>query len=171
MNTTDTNNLYYHHFLLSIGKGVDPEIDPNIGSIYRYKGGLYKGRPYYVIGNIQRRRGLGIGSFFQSLFQRAAPLLRSLGSKTVDVVSNIAKDAIQGENIKTSAIKNIKEAIPAAFSGIINRDNTEYTPQLESRKRKVISSSIKKNKKRKTKGSGGFNQLYPALKLMKYGNS
>jgi hypothetical protein len=169
-------NRYYKHFLLTLGNGIDSRIEPNIGSVYRYRGGLHRGRPHLAFGSIHRRRGLGFGSFFQALFQRAAPLLRNLGAKTVDLVSNIAKDSLQGENIKDSAIKHIQQAVPAAFSGLITRETpvaaaAEKFTILNRRKRPASTKrpGVKSSKLRKT--GSGINQLYPALELIRNGSS
>jgi hypothetical protein len=167
-------NKYYKHFLLTLGSGIDSQVEPNIGSVYRYRGGLHKGRPHLVLGSIHRRRGLGFGSLLQSLFQRAAPLLRTLGTKTVDIVSNIAKDSLQGANIKDSAIKHIQQAVPEAFSGLINREEPvkENFTIINKRKRSAAATrkTVTSNKLRKRSGSG-INQLYPALHLIRNGSA
>lgn len=183
------NSRYYKHFLLSLGRGLDSTTEEsNLGSIYRYKGGLYRRKSQLV--STRRRRGLGFGSFFASLFQRAAPLLRTLGSKTVDLVSNIAKDSLAGEPIQASAIKHIQKAVPAAFSGLITRPSLveqRAEPFTSIKKRKKPNSFITKQgviklrktgsghrvsfhhpKKKKIRGTG-INQLYPALSLIHNG--
>lgn len=177
------HSRYYKNFLLSLGRGLDPTIESNLGSIYRYKGGLYKHKSHFI--SSRRRRGLGFGSFFSSLFQRAAPLLRTLGTKTIDLVSNIAKDSLAGEPIKNSSIKHIQKALPEAFSGLITRPSniTKSEPFTVVKKRKKSSTILTKqgNIKLRRSGSGhhhhrqrtkrgtGINQLYPALSLIHNG--
>jgi hypothetical protein len=93
-------------------------------------------------------------------------------------VSNIAKDAIHGENIKDAAIKNIKtgaqqlldQAAPQAFTGLITKSAepsieksvTSQPARVKLRKRKLplkgsgCSTNFKKKKK----------DQYPALSLL-----
>lgn len=139
-----------------IGSGINEgeKYIPNIGSVYTYRSNLKKGAGHRFF---RRQRGLGLASFFTSLFSRAAPLLRNIGSHAVDVVSHIAKDAIKGENVKASAIRNIKEAIPAALSSISNPSLTKSAniesplsdelPREVKKRKSVISSPIIKRKK------------------------
>ena len=137
------HNRYYVHFRNSLGYGLQAE--PDFGQFYSYKSGLQRGRGQLFL----RRRGLGFASFFTSLFQKASPLLKSFGSKAVDVVSNIAKDALQGENIKDSAAKNITQAISSAFTNNSTKEvNKPILQNPPKRKRigPVISSSVPKKK-------------------------
>ena len=135
-------NRYYLYHKHVVGEGIaNEQYIPDLGPVYTYRAGLRRGRGQYFI----RRRGLGLASFFSSLLQRATPLLRNIGSHAVDVVSNIAKDALQGENIKESAIKNIKKAVTPTINKILNpQTETEKTPT--KRKQPIVSSAIKRKK-------------------------
>lgn len=147
-------NQFYHFHKHMTGAGINEEkYVPNIGNVYTYRSNLKRGAGHRFF---RRQRGLGLASFFTSLISRAAPILRTIGSHAVDVVSHIAKDAIKGENIKSSAIRNIKEAIPSALSSITNPPTLNTSETLkqelsrEPKKRKsaaVISSPVIKRKK------------------------
>jgi hypothetical protein len=162
-------NQFYHFHKHMVGSGINEggKYVPHIGNVYTYRSNLKKGAGHRFF---RRQRGLGLASFFTSLISRAAPVLRNIGSHAVDVVSNIAKDAIKGENIKTAAIRNIKEAIPAALSSITKPTLTNANelsppptppPSRELKRKSVISSPIIKRKiPRRPKTT------YPALRRL-----
>lgn len=136
-----SHNRYYLYFKHSSGEGLDygEKYVPSLGQIYSYNPGLQRGRGQLFL----RRRGLGFASFFSSLIQRATPLLRNIGSRAVDVVSNIAKDTLQGTNLKEAAIKNISKAV----SDYTNSSSAEEAPTSLPPQ---PQQSISKAKKRKT---------------------
>jgi hypothetical protein len=126
---SDSENKYYGHFKAVIGRG-EGNYYANIGHVYKKRPGIQRGYGRTLIGHklSSRQRGLGFGSTLMSMFRMAAPILKVLGSKAVDVVSNVAKDAIRGENVKDSVIKHAKNQAsdiinqaPAAFTGLVSR--------------------------------------------------
>jgi hypothetical protein len=180
-------NRYYEYFKEAVGKG-DGQYYANIGEIYRMRPGIQRGYGQFVVGSrLQGRykRGMGIGSAIMSLFKRAVPLLKVLGSRAVDLASNIAKDTIQGNNVKESAIKHASNEAntllsnaPSTIANFLN-NNTPSMPitvssqpvtasvgpsatsnrqKSKTRKRKLISSG-------RSKTGRGFK--FPALELMK----
>lgn len=167
----DKNNKYYLFFMNQAGKRLDGDgiAVPDLGEIYHFRNGLRRGNGHLVFGRIRRRRGLGIGSFLLNLFNRAKPVLRAIGTKAVDVASSIAKDALSGEDIKTSAISNITAALPPTlkrFAGI----NTEET---SSPPKRVSFGADKQRKKRKTRiktgrglESNSISSVYPGLQFL-----
>jgi hypothetical protein len=90
------------------------------------------GMPFYKGRDIQY--GNGLGSFFRRIYKWIAPIARkhilpiaqNVGSNLVNNAANIAKDAIQGENIKSSAKKRLSESL------------TDLTQSAKDLKRKVI---------------------------------
>lgn len=155
------HNRYYLYFKESQGGGASSEkYVPDLGFVYSYNTNLRRGRGQLFL----RRRGLGFSSFFSSLFQRAAPFLRNIGTKAVDVVSNIAKDTLQGENLKDSAVKNITKAVTEFVTPNQTTNNHSEGKQnigiTENKKRKtLIASSIAQKKKKP-------NFKYTALKKL-----
>lgn len=150
MNPSLKYNPYYHYLKFMVGDGFnDNTYIPGVGAVYSYRTSLKRGAGHRFF---RRHRGLGFASFFTSLFSRAAPLLRKIGTHAVDVFSNIAKDTIQGENIKSATTRNLKEAIPA-LSKIVNptipspSESVSITEIPKKRKSVVISSPIIKRKK------------------------
>ena len=155
-------NTYHEFFKSQIGRGVG--YIPHIGDIYQFEAGTQ--RLGYGYGYAAGRRGLGFSSFFSNLFKRAIPLLQNWGTKAVNVASDIAKDAIQGENIGQSAIKHLTTAAqnlvaPEPFSGEVNTNKqSQPPPSLKRRK----SGSAAKNARRKNNKKTG--RGYTALNYL-----
>jgi hypothetical protein len=156
-------NRYYTYFHREItGHGLDDDYEPNIGSVYNYRIGLERrGRGQYYA----RHRGFGLGSFFSSLFHRATPFLRNLGTHAVSIVSNIAKDAVQGENIKESAIKHITKAVaPVVDNLLATKPQPPLSPQQpvsnnRKRKKTITASSIKQKTRRNNPSYSALNKI------------
>lgn len=125
-------NPYFHYFKTVVGRG-NGEYYTGIGNIYKSRRGIQRGYGIFLPGVPHgARRGLGLGSVFKSLFRVATPILRNigtaLGSTAVDVLSNTAKDALQGSILTQSFLKHGKTGaqdllskVPRAFSGTIER--------------------------------------------------
>lgn len=128
----DSTNPYVDFFRDSLGRGP--------GRYYTHIGEVFSTTPKYqkgfgYLGGRNRypfRHGRGIGSTLMSMFRMAMPLLKRgvqrLGTEAVDVAAKIAGDAIQGQNIKESAIKHASEKasqlmkeLPGSFSGLIDK--------------------------------------------------
>jgi hypothetical protein len=158
-------NPYTDFFMDSIGRGS--------GKYYSHIGEIFQASPHYqkgfgYLGYRQKhsfRHGRGIGSTLMSMFRMAIPLLKrgvqKLGTEAVDVAAKVASDAIQGENIKESAIKHasntaqkILKDLPGTFSGIINKTaETQPAPVIPpttlvaprpTKKRKLLPSSARR---------------------------
>jgi hypothetical protein len=109
-----TDNPYYEYFKVTLQSAEDIEqkggkfYDSSIGHVYEAPRPYFRGRglagPAYSI------RGEGIGNILGRLFKWSQPLLRRLGQKVFDsaanVATNVAHDAIQGENIIESTKKH-----------------------------------------------------------------
>ena len=92
-----------------------------------------------------------------SMFRMAIPLLKhgvqKLGTEAVDVAAKVASDAIQGQNIKESAIKHasntaqkILQDLPETFSGIINKSTTSTPPPVIPPSTLIPRRPLKKRK-------------------------
>lgn len=110
-------------------------------------------------------RGSGIGSIFSNIFKAIIPLASkainigrkvaasSTGQKiikaakrtAVDAGLDIANDVLKGENVKTSANKNLK-SVGARFV-----DNAAKEFSTGGKKKKKKRASVKKNVKKKSK--------------------
>lgn len=68
---------------------------------------VYRGR--------RRQRGYGLGGLFASLFRQAAPLLKQgakvMGKQLLKTGVAVAKDVVQGRNLKTSLKKRGVEGV------------------------------------------------------------
>jgi hypothetical protein len=144
-----SHNRYYQYFIHASGEGLDSDekFVPNLGQIYSYNPSLLRGRGQ--LAGAHRGRG-----FFGDLWRSATPYLKNLGSRAVDLVSNIAKDTLHGTSIKEAAIKNIAKTVSDITSSNTspNVEVEEATPppqssRLKPKKRKsLIASSIARKK-------------------------
>lgn len=106
-------------------------------------GGAYD---FNVFRGATYQRGYGLGGSFRSFFrwlvpifkEHALPLLKSgaqeVGKKAISSISNIAKDAVNGRNIKEAAGEHLNTAV----------DNLK-----EKVNKKLRGKGIKRRKKRK----------------------
>lgn len=163
-------NRYYRHFLTQIGGG-EVEV-PELGEIYRYNSPLRKGGGHLFHARIRQRKGLGFGSLIASLYQRAKPLLKVLGTQAVNVISGIAKDTISGQNIKDATVRNIAKALPPGLVPVTTSDSTtnqNATPPLDStlpsRKRSKQRTELKVKQQRRRRGQG-LSEIYPGLEYL-----
>lgn len=97
---------------------------------YKGIGTLYRASPTFQRGyglkagsfNNLKKRGTGVGSFFQSLWRVAFPMIKTgakkLGSTALDVATSVASDALQGRNIKESAKEHLTTKGTALLSDI-----------------------------------------------------
>ena len=115
----------------------------------------------YHSGDIYQR-GSGLGSFFSGLFKSVVPLAKSflksstgqtLKNVALSTASNVAKDIIEGRNVKESAKENLgdaKQKIKTLIKKKFDLDPDEIQPtqppKRKSRNKKVIGSKIKKLK-------------------------
>jgi len=158
-------NRYYQHFLNQTGRGGFTI--PEIGEIYHYKTALRRGEGRLFNSRIQHRRGLGFGTYLSALYQRAKPLLKVLGTKAVNIVSNIAKDTLSGKNLKDAAVQNIIKALPPGISSIA------FPPKTESETGSAVAPfdiikkrSVRRKLTRKRKIGRGLEEQYPGLQFL-----
>ena len=100
-------------------------------------------------------KGAGIGSLIGSIFRKTMPLItkgaKTIGKQLVQTGLNIASDAMQGENVKSSAEKNFKTAGNNLLSALADSFSNPIAPtQSKKRARKRPAKTTKANKKRKT---------------------
>jgi len=145
------NNRYFHYFHNQVtGRGIiEDDYVPNLGQVYNYNIGLRRGRGQFY----GRHRGFGLGSFFSSLLQRATPFLRNIGNHAVNAAANIAKEAIQGNNIKEAAIKHISNAVAPVVQNLLSNQQQQQQQQppppapKSTKKRKIITTKAKNIKR------------------------
>jgi hypothetical protein len=160
----DGYNRYYQHFLNQSGRGEFTI--PELGEIYHYKTALRRGNGHLFNSRIRYRRGLGFGTILSSLYQRAKPLLRVLGTKAVNVISNIAKDTLSGKNFKDATIKNISQALPPGIAAFIPPNLGEREPVITSvSPSDLIKTQRLRRLQRKRKGRG-LEEQYPGLQFL-----
>lgn len=169
-------NPFYDHFkyLIVSGYGGLGTRDDDIGDLYR--GVLYQ-RGYGLQGNsyelvdMYSKQGLGFGDVLRPLFSFFAPLakqgLQYLGKQAISTVADIAKDALEGKDVKKAAEERLQskaETILAKAPQVI-----KAVTYNQGKKRKVPSLSVStkpggsKRKQRKVVEGSGLHNIYPAL--------
>ena len=115
------------------------------------------------------QRGKGIGSFFASLFKRAVPALKAMGSKilgssiTQNVGKtlahsalqgglNIASDTLGGKNFKDSFSSNVNQA-KQEMAKTLRKEADARKPPLKRKEVSTIRSSKHVRKKKKPRKS------------------
>jgi hypothetical protein len=131
-------NPFYDQFKLECVKGGGLRDEDDLGEFYR--GSMYQrgyglgfGEPF--IGNDMC--GYGLGQTLSNLFQMAWPLLKRgmkfLGTSAVGTVADIARDVIEGKNVKESAKERVTKTAqdilakaPKAISEGVRGSGAEY---------------------------------------------
>jgi len=102
--------------------------------------------PYYSGSRMQK--GYGIGGVFGKLFKGAQPMLSSAiktaGKELLQTGINIARDALQGKNLKQSAKTNFKRS----GANLLGKLSTAFeNPKPLAKKRKATRPKTSKNKR------------------------
>lgn len=172
-------NPYHLYFKNSLGYGGSVDFD-GIGPLYRARRGVrgygqFSHRGTGVLGNIF--------SFFKSM---AKPLLNAVAPSTIETVTNVAKDAIDGLNVKDSfkkhaatEAKKLLGKVPDSFSKILTK-SSQPTDENTSSSTAVEQSrpSLKRQRPRKLRQPAAgaiatrpkkrrISSPFPALNLMK----
>jgi hypothetical protein len=147
-----SSNPYYKYFKNITGRGSD------IGDVYSNNPDFQRG--YGVVtrralGTSRVQLGGGIGTWFRNLFQFAKPMLTRGLKGALDVGTKIANDVIDGENVKASFKKRVKEkastSLHPVVSNLVNKTIGSgiraSSSKLSSVKRKRLSAGAKKNRK------------------------
>lgn len=109
--------------------------------------------PIYRGGSVQR--GYGLGSIFSGLVKSAIPLLKSgaksLGKTALKTGLNVARDAIEGKNIKQAFTDNLQQAGSETLDNLIDTVSKSSHRKKRTNKRRMTSndSAIPKKKRRK----------------------
>jgi hypothetical protein len=98
---------------------------------------------------VRYQRGQGLGGVFRKLFrwiapiikQHGAPILKSVGESGIQGLTNFAKDALEGKDIKQSAQDRFTETIDDL--------KKKATMKGNGIKRKKLIRKLKKIRKRK----------------------
>lgn len=99
------------------------------------------------------QKGHGIGNFFSSMLRGAMPLIKS-GAKTIGRQAlkagwNIARDAISGRDVKSSARRNLTTAGDNLVGRLVETLDSPPSASAKGRSRK------RKKRTRTMKGNGG----------------
>ena len=131
--------------------------------LYRPDAGTYRGHfhnqrgghslPGFRGGGIQR--GYRLGSMFRSFFRSAVPLLKS-GARTVGKAAlntgiDVAKDVLDGNDVRTAAAGRLKETGQKLKGQAIDAAKKKVLPMQngQGRKRKATGSAKSTPNKRK----------------------
>ena len=110
-------------------------------------GGIFRGAPYqkgYGLGDVMVKFINWMKPFFSKAKENLMPVLKAsaknIGQEVINSASNIAKDLIDGKNLKESSEKNINETIDKltktqAGSGTINKRRLERKNNIRRKKR------------------------------------
>lgn len=162
-------NPFYDQFKLECVKGGGLRDEDDLGEFYRgslYQRGYGLGFEEPFFGNDMY--GYGLGQTLSNLFQMAWPLLKRgmkyLGTSAVGTAADIARDVIEGKNVKQSARehvtktaqdilakapKAIREGVRGSGADYISNDLFVPSVSLRStpkRKRAVSSRGTSKKK-------------------------
>lgn len=112
--------------------------DPNSSSaFYQNYYTLQSGDGISVFKGATVQRGRGIGSFFSRMLRGAMPLLKTgaktVGKQLITSSANMAKDLLNGSDLKSSAVKNFSEGGSELLSGLAN---VFQKPKPTNKKRK-----------------------------------
>jgi hypothetical protein len=163
-------NPFYSHFkvLASTGQGIN--LEDGIGDVYR---GVLFQRGYglgYNAADVYAMQGLGFQDVLSSLFRVVSPYLQSglryLGNEAVSTVANIAKDAINGENVKEAAKQrtaNTAEEIYAKAPDAIARVFNKKNGTVKRRASPFHTSTSVTSLQKKRKFGRGLLREYPVL--------
>lgn len=100
------------------------------------------------------QRGHGIGGFFSRLLRGAMPLLKSgakiVGKQLIDTSANVAKDLINGEDLKSAALQNFSTGGKQLLSTLTGTLKSKGTKRKRSVKSNSSTRSPKTNKRQRT---------------------
>ena len=110
-----------------------------------------EGLGYFSGSTVQK--GSGIGSLLGSVFRKTLPLIKSgaahIGKQLLSTGVNIARDALEGKDVKQSAGHNFK----TAGAGLLTALSDSLGGRKQTKKRKAAPSKHKSKKKSKASAS------------------
>ena len=100
---------------------------------------------------VRYQKGFGLGGVFRKLFryiipiikEKGIPILKSVGETAIKGVSNLAKDALSGKNVKQSAEQRMMES----FNEL--KQKAGMTGNGIKRRRKKLTRKVNFNFKKK----------------------
>lgn len=104
-----------------------------------------------VYRGVRYQKGFGLGGVFRKLFryiipiikEKGIPILKSVGETAIKGVSNLAKDALSGKNVKQSAEQRMMES----FNEL--KQKAGMTGNGIKRRRKKLTRKVNFNFKKK----------------------
>lgn len=104
------------------------------------------------------QRGHGIGGFFSNLFKGAMPVLKSglktVGKELLSAGVDIARDALQGKDVKTTAKRRMLASGDNLLSKFSDKMRGSGLRPIKRRHRAALRNCSNKAKKRKTAKGG-----------------
>jgi hypothetical protein len=149
-----SNNPYYSYFKNITGRGSE------IGDVYSNIPDFQRGYgvvPRYALSTSRVQLGGGIGTWFKNLFQFAKPMLTRGLKGVLDVGTKIANDVIDGENVKSSFKKRVKEkastSLPPVVSNLVNKTigsgiRSSSSRQTSVKQKRPSVAGVKKKKEK-----------------------
>jgi hypothetical protein len=103
------------------------------------------------------QRGYGFGNVFRRFFrwvvpilkENAMPVIKNLGKETLKGAINVATDALDGQDIKSSAKSNLKKSLQNISTQYGNGKKRKKTVFKETKTFKKPNHSTNKKKKRR----------------------
>ena len=99
------------------------------------------------------QRGRGIGGFFSRVLRGAMPLIKSgakaVGKQLIDSGANIARDLLEGKNLKTASIENLSNGGKQLLSTLTNNFRVEKPPRKRKSQSAVLNSQKTQHKKQR----------------------
>lgn len=170
--------FYEHCKRMAMGGGFKPGDSDEIGQVYKsilHQQGFGFSPEMY---DYDETYGLGLGQMFSKLFRAAAPAVKSglkyLGKTAVGTVADIAKDALNGDDLKESATRHVQNALGDVFAKapeLLRANTAGQWNKSGSRKRqavshpsrgKLVASARRGNKRRRQAQSYDLDE-YPGL--------
>ena len=170
--------FYEHCKRQAVGAGLKGH---EVGDVYRtvlYQRGF--GMNHAI--DLRRTHGLGFADGLLSLFRSAVPVLgpalksgmKYLGNQAVTTAANIAKDALNGDNVVQAANRRIGEAAVNAAQDIFARPGPQSVNRRGTKRRGVsqvsagrLVASARSSKKVKRGRGVSLASEYPALAKFK----
>lgn len=106
----------------------------------------------------QTQRGYGLGSVLTGLFKSATPLLKkgaaSLGRTLLKTGVNVAKDALQGKNVKDSVVQHSKDVGKGLVRKLVDETSSIAGPKVKRARKRVKKKAARGSSSSRSKKSG-----------------
>ncbi len=125
----------------------------------------YTNQPIYPVFHAMKfQRGYGLGGVFRKLFkwivpifkEKALPILKSVGDSLIKGTTNVAKDALNGRNVRDSANERFEETLNELSdkAGVMRGKGgigSKFNTPINKKKNRIVNIIRKKKKSKKRK--------------------